>query len=88
MFDSIYRGICCGYDSPVCTSLWTVYAVSLGVCANTIWFVTQWSHLAEGCVYHRRLLINCLHKYTGKKDDSMGYLQFKDYSSIGFTYGF
>ena len=25
---------------------------------------------------------------TGKKDDSMGYLQFKEYSSIGFTYGF
>ena len=25
---------------------------------------------------------------SGKKDDDLGYLQFKEYSSIGFTYGF
>ena len=25
---------------------------------------------------------------TGKKDDDLGYFQFKEYSSIGFTYGF
>ena len=25
---------------------------------------------------------------TGKKDDDLGYLQFKEYSSIGFSYGF